>query len=276
MLPDAPPNARPARRVRMFRRLLITAGVFALCYYFLAYWIAPMMWRHYEHHPKMEDAPKFTLTREGIPGDALNVALIGEQADVIHSMIAAGWQPADPVTFKSSMKITESALFGKPYPTAPVSNLYLFGRIEDLAFEQPVMGNTRQRHHVRFWRSAELGKDGKPLWLGAGTFDRSVGVSHLTGKITHHVAPDIDAERDKIIADLAGHQQLTAEYQVTGIGLTFRARNGGGDSYFTDGEMTVGVLTEGGAQNPVIVQVKENPVAVRWKDKSWRFWRSLW
>jgi len=271
-----PTNVSPVHRRRWFRTLLIAISALALAYYLLAYWITPLLWTHYEHHPKMESAPKFTLTREGIPGDALNIAVIGEQADVIHSMIASGWFPADPVTFKSSMKITTSALFGKPYPTAPVSNLYLFGRIEDLAFEQPVEGNTRQRHHVRFWRSAELGEDGKPLWLGAATFDRSVGVSHLTGKITHHVAPDIDAERDKIIADLTGHQQLTAEYQVTGIGSTFWGRNGGGDSYFTDGELTVGVLTEGGAENPSAVQVKENPAAVQWKDKGWRFWRSLW
>jgi hypothetical protein len=275
MPPDAPPNVRPDRRRLLFRRLLIVVGVFAVCYYLLAYWIAPMMWKHYEHHPKMEGAPKFTLTREGIPGDALNIALIGEQADVIHSMIAAGWLPADPVTFKSSVKITASALFEKPYPTAPVSNLYLFGRVEDLAFEQPVLGNTRQRHHVRFWRSAELGEDGKPMWIGAATFDRSVGVSHLTGKITHHVAPDIDAERDKIIADLTGRQQLVTEYQVTGIGSTFWGRNGGGDSYYTDGELTVGVLMEGGAENPTVVQVKKNPAAVQLKDRGWRFWRNL-
>jgi hypothetical protein len=276
MLSNVPANVSTARRMRLLRKLLVVVGALALCYYLLAYWIAPMMWKHYEHHPKMEDAPKFALTREGIPGDALNIALIGEQADVIHSMIIADWLPADPVTFKSSVKITASALFGKPYPTAPVSNLYLFGRVEDLAFEQPVAGNTRQRHHVRFWRSAELGKDGKPMWIGAATFDRSVGVSHLTGKITHHVAPDIDAERDKIIADLKGHQQLVTEYQVTGIGVTFRRRNGGGDSYSSDGELTVGVLTAGGAENPAVVQVKENPPAVQWKDRGWRFWRSLW
>jgi hypothetical protein len=75
---------------------------------------------------------------------------------------------------------------------------------------------------------------------------------------------------------LAGHQQLTAEYQVTGIGLTFHGRNGGGDPYNTDGELTVGVLTEGGVENPAGVQMKENPMAVQLKDKGWRFWRSFW
>src|ERR1700677_984658 len=121
-------------------------------YYVLPYWITPVLWKHYEHHPKLENAPKTTYTKEGIPGDPLNVGLIGTPEDVIHSMVAAGWLPADPVTFHTSMRITASALFGKPYPTAPVSNLYVFGRIEDMAFEQPLDGNTRERNHVRFGR----------------------------------------------------------------------------------------------------------------------------
>ena len=268
------PSLRTCRR----RALRLTLGALAallLCYYLLAYWITPLLWKHYEHHPKMENAPKVTLTREGIPGDALNIALIGEEADVIHSMIASGWIPADPITFKSSMKITASALLGKPYPTAPVSNLYLFGRIEDLAFEQLVPGHTRQRHHVRFWRSNGFGNDARPIWLGAATFDRSVGISHLTGKITHHVAPDIDEERDKIIDDLTTHQQLVSKYQVTGFGATILARNGGGDPYYTDGELHVALLTEGGAAHAGIVAMKENPTAVKLKDRGWRIFRLI-
>ena len=60
----------------------------------------------------------------------------------------------------------------KPYPDAPVSNLYLWGRIQDLAFEQPVGNSPKQRHHVRFWRSAEVDDNGEPLWLGAADVRR--------------------------------------------------------------------------------------------------------
>jgi hypothetical protein len=238
-------------------------------YYVLAYWVLPALWTHYEHHPKLESAPKTTFTREGIPGDPLNVGLLGSQDDVIHSMIVAGWLPSDPVTFRTSMRITESALFGKPYTTAPVSNLYVFNRIEDLAFEQPVEGNTRERNHVRFWKSDELGKDGRPFWIGAATFDRSVGVSHLTGKITHHIAPDLDEERDKLIQDLLGHSQLVSQYQVTGVGGDFYGHNGGGDPYYTDGELSVGELTVSGSVNTAPVAKLANPVAVQAKNGLW-------
>ncbi len=243
-------NKRERSRLELFIVLVLKIILVVLAtYYVLAYWITPVLWKHYEHHPKLEAAPKITYTKDGIPGDPLNVGLIGSQDDVIHSMVAAGWLPADPVTFRTSLRITESALLGKPYPTAPVSNLYVFGRIEDMAFEQPVPGNTRERNHVRFWRSDELGKDGKPYWIGAATFDRSVGVSHRTGEITHHIAPDLDAERDKLMEDLMTHGQLVSEYQVTGIGANLWGRNGGGDPYYTDGEVSVGELTVSGVAN---------------------------
>jgi hypothetical protein len=149
-----------------------------------------------------------------------------------------------------------------------VSPLFVFGRRQDLAFEKPVGDNARRRHHVRFWRSAELGRGALPLWIGAVTFDRSVGLSHRTGQITHHIAPDVDAERDGLIADLSNHGWLTELFQVTGVGSTLVGRNGGGDRYYTDGELTVGVLapskTDG--QRP---ERLDNPVAVQIKEQLW-------
>jgi LssY-like putative type I secretion system component LssY len=101
-----------------------------------------------------------------------------------------------------------SVVFHRPYVDAPVSKLYLWGRPEDLAFEQAVGDAPARRHHVRFWRSGAADEMGRPLWLGAATYDVGVGFSHTTGQITHHIAPDIDGERDKIIADLHQAGQL--------------------------------------------------------------------
>ena len=168
----------------------------------LAYALLPMIWRHYEHNPLLADAPKTTLTSQGIPGDPLNVGLIGSEEEVVRAVHAAGWSPADPITLKSSFRIATSVVFKRPDPDAPVSGLYLFGRRQDLAFEKPVGGNARHRHHVRFWKWADAGKVGRPLWIGSATFDISVGFSHLTGQVTHHIAADIDAERHGFIEDL--------------------------------------------------------------------------
>ncbi len=152
--------------------------------------------------------------------------------------------------------------------TSPVSSLFVFGRKQDLAFEKPVGASASRRHHVRFWKSSELGRGGVPLWIGAVTFDRSVGLSHRTGQITHHIGPDIDAERDGLFADLRKGGWLTVLFQVTGVGATVLGYNGGGDRYFTDGEMTIGALAE--VQAPGNVPDKlANPTAVQIKDQLW-------
>ena len=74
--------------------------------------------------------------------------------------------------------------------------------------------------------------------------DRGVGVSHYTGAITHHIGPDLDAERALLAADLEDAGMVEAKYQVTGIGPTMAGRNGGGDLYYTDGEIWVLRLVE--------------------------------
>ncbi len=83
------------------------------------------------------------------------------------------------------------------------------------------------------------------MWLGAATFDDGVGVNHYTGEITHHVAPDIDAERDFVSDDLARAKKVETTYWVSGVGPTLFARNGGGDPFFTDGEIAFARLAPG-------------------------------
>ena len=155
----------PAGTIRRWLspRLFTLALLFLLAAYVgLAYWLAPVLWRHFEHQRAIADLPMTTLTGLGIPGDALNVGLEGSQEDVVCSMNAAGWSPADPVTFKSSLKIIGSVLFSRPYPHAPVSDLFYQGRREDLAFEKASGRSPDTRHHVRFWKVIEAGDSGRP------------------------------------------------------------------------------------------------------------------
>jgi hypothetical protein len=76
-----------------------------------------------------------------IPGDPLNVALLGTEAEVKKTILDAGWYPADSLTLKSCLEMVEAAVLKRQYDDAPVSNLFLFGRKQDLAFEQPVGDN---------------------------------------------------------------------------------------------------------------------------------------
>lgn len=207
-----------------------------------AYLAMPEYWkRYFRKHPSLEGLPGMTYTGDGIPGDPLNSALIGTKHDVIRALLAAQWFPADPLSLKSSLEIAEASVLRRPYAEAPVSNLFLFGRKEDLAFEQPVGSNPRQRHHVRFWQTDKLDADGRPMWIGAAVYDDHVGLSHRTGAITHHTAADVDTERNKLFEDLEKGGQLIEQYAEEGFHKVLEGKNGGGDPWRTDGRLLVGV-----------------------------------
>jgi LssY C-terminus len=140
-----------------------------------AYLIVPRLWKLYFHYHPVVEVARVTQTSDRHPGDPVNIVLVGSDAEVVQGMTAAGWFPADPITFRSSARIAADSILRRPDDDAPVSNLFLFGRKQDLAFEQPVSGGPRQRHHVRFWRWDKL-YEGRPAWIGAATFDGEPGV----------------------------------------------------------------------------------------------------
>jgi LssY C-terminus len=238
------------RRRRWTSRSVSAVAGLVATYLLTAYLILPLLWREHErrHHPALDAAPRVTTNAQGIPADPINVGLVSSRPELVGAMLAAGWRPADPITLRTSLEIAASVLLDRPDPDAPVSSLYLFGRKQDLAFEREVGSSADRRHHVRWWKSDEPDEQGRPLWLGDATFDVGSGLSHRTGQITHHIAPDIDAERDTLIADLAEAGQLDGQYEWPGVGPTRDGRNAGGDRYETDGLMIVGVLkrTDGG------------------------------
>ena len=112
-------------------------------------------------------------------------------------------------------------VFNRPYPAAPFSTLYLFGRGQDIGFEKAIDGSPRKRHHVRFWalnlergdrqpRHSELSGatadrpplDQPALWVGAGTRDTGFSLTAFTFQVTHATDDDTNAERDFIVGEL--------------------------------------------------------------------------
>jgi hypothetical protein len=77
------------------------------------------------------------------------------------------------------------------------------------------------------------------VWFGAVTFDERVG--YTTRQITHHIDPDLDAERDRLFAEL---QQAGVTQEIFSLdGFQQRqGRNGGGDPWHTDGRLEAAVL----------------------------------
>ena len=259
----------PSRRYALMRNGLLLALMLLGLYGLLAYVALPSAWSHYEHQRGLAGRPMLTHTAQGIPGDPLNVGLVGSQEDIVRTMHVAGWHPADPITFQTSLKIIDSVVLNRPDPDAPVSSLFYEGRREDLAFEKPVGSSADRRHHVRLWKVLARGQEGRPVWLGSATFDRGVGLSRYTGQVTHHIDPDIDAERDGLISDLVQAGMVEVRYQVSGIGPTLSGRNGEGDPYATDGEIWMAVLVTAGEKRTQPPTELATPALVTAKDAIW-------
>ncbi|WGD56647.1 LssY C-terminal domain-containing protein [Bradyrhizobium sp. CB1650] len=241
-----------------------------LAYLALAYLFLPALWSHHEREPGLASLPMITRTSADIPGDPLNVGLVGDKEDIVRAMTAAGWYAADPVTLRSSVEIVGSVILDRPYRDAPVSPLYYQGKKQQLAFEKPDGRSADRRNHVRFWKVLESGDDTRPVWLGSATFDRGVGLSHDTGQVTHHIASDIDAERNLLMTDLRKARVVSSFFQISGIGPTLFGRNGGGDPYYTDGEIHLAVLMPGAAIGPVDPATLPPPALIALKDTVWR------
>jgi len=258
------------KRDRRFKGFLIAVSLLVVAYALSAYVVLPAMWSHHEHQSSLAVRSMVTRTKQGIPGDALNVGLVGNREDVIRAMNLAGWYPADPITLKSSIEIIGSVLLNRPDPDAPVSNLYYDGRKEDLAFERPDGSSADRRHHVRFWEVLKKGAEGRPVWLGSATFDQGVGLSKYTGQVTHHIAPDIDVEREFLVSDLQHVGMAESIYQISGIRPTLNGRNGEGDRYYTDGEIWIVQLVTAGEKQEQPPAVLAPPPLIQLKDTAWK------
>ena len=183
-----------------------------------------------------------TRTSDGLLGDPVNLAVDGTARQIHEAMTACGWVLADDVTLRSSWGIVVSSVLRRSYPAAPVSPLRLFGRQQCLAYQQEVQGNAAQRHHVRFWRCPDgwlLPGGHRVQWLGAGTYDRAVGLSLFTLQVTHKIDADIDVERDYIVDSIRYHVPEAGVRVLENFSTGYHSRNGGGDAVRTDGDLPV-------------------------------------
>ena len=201
--------------------------------------------------------PRFTITADGLPGDPVNLALIGTLQQLRAAFATAGWSEADKLVLASSWRMIRAFVFNSPYPTAPFSTLYLFGRGQDIGFQKAIDKSPRKRHHIQFWafslaraqdtvgtasfwlNTDRPSDDERVLWVGAGTRDTGFSLTQLTFQITHATDADTNAERDFIVAELAKSKVIgdVKSYQSGQYLPTERVNR-----YITDGEVTLANL----------------------------------
>src|SRR6476659_3568725 len=180
----------------------------ALTYAIAAYIIVPRVVRIGLRILQRKRVPRYTTTGDGLPGDPVNLALIGTVQQLRSAFAVSGWSEADQLGLASSWRMIRAFVLNSPYPTAPFSTLYLFGRGQDFGFQKAIDNSPRKRHHIRFWAlglaraEAAWGaasfwlntdrppNDARVIWVGAGTRDTGLSLTQLTFQITH--ATDAD------------------------------------------------------------------------------------
>jgi hypothetical protein len=228
-----------------------------LTYAIAAYVILPRAVRMGLKILQHKRAPRYTITGDGLPGDPVNLALIGTFQQLRSAFAAAGWSEADPLGVASSWHMVRAFLTNSPYPTAPFSTLYLFGRGQDIGFQKAIDNSPRKRHHVRFWAKSQahaeatvgtasfwLNTDRPPdearvLWVGAGTRDTGFSLTRLTFQVTHATDSDTNLERDYIIAELTNNRVIA---DVTSYSANDHLAVERVNRYITDGQVTVASL----------------------------------
>src|SRR5216683_76707 len=193
--------------------------------------------RFYPYPSNFPAYPKITHTRSGAAGDPINLVFVGTKDQIMHSFQQAGWLLPDPITPQTSAKIAADSLAHRSYPTAPVSNLYVFGRIQDLAFEKPT-NDVQNRGHIRLWKTGTL-VGGQLVWVGQASYDSGIELSGTNHLPTHHIAPTVDLERNAVGSDLEKTGLVREESDGAFTPPILYARNGGGDYYESDGDVLV-------------------------------------
>lgn len=233
------------RNVRVGQNIIISVIIFWLA---TAYYLLPRI------HKILSGiyVPNYFIgrarTTDGLLADPVNLALRGSKADLVKAMHAAGWHEADPITFKTGLRIVLSTLKRESYPNAPVSDLFVFGRKQTLAFQKEVDGNPAKRHHVRFWhldKEVYLPGGYDVDWVAAATYDDAVGFSLFTLQVTHSIDGDVDAERDFLVDTIRAAKHAEKIQKIARFFPNYTHRNGGGDSFFTDGSMVIIDLKKG-------------------------------
>jgi hypothetical protein len=184
----------------------------------------------------LADAPKRAMSKDNRPGDPINLVFIGTAQEIEQAFRQAGWTEPKKKNEKSIWKTAQAVMNNDGYDAAPVSNLYLFGRREDLAFEK-TLNTFNKRHHLRLWQMPANVPDGRHIWLAAATHD--VGIDVHPGVISHATDPDLDDERTQVESDLCLGGAVQAAGFITPPNPLSKGMTATGGAWHTDGKLFV-------------------------------------
>jgi hypothetical protein len=183
--------------------------------------------------------PRRVVDAQGNVGDNTNFVVVGDEKKVIAAFEAAGWVKVDRAKEDAIVHGLLSVLNKEAYVELPMSELTLFGRVQDygLAHAEPITV-VMQRHHLRLWK-APFKVDDQELWVGAATHDIGFDRDQRNNGVTHKIDPDVDLEREFVAQSLDDTGLVASLTYVAPTQPSKEARTATGATFHSDGRMLV-------------------------------------
>ena len=172
-------------------------------------------------------------------GDMVNFVIVGAQQKVQDALQAANWLVADKTKTNAVVNAILMTKEDHDYLQMPMSELYLFGRVQDFGYElADAYAMVATRHHFRLWK-APFELNGQQVWVGAGTHDIGFEKDQRNGSVTHKIDPAVDGERDHIGETLQKTGKIKSLTYYLPPDPVQDARNATGGGYRSDGRILV-------------------------------------
>lgn len=206
----------------------------------------------------VDGMPYQTSTAQNRPSDLINVMLVGSHEQVVKAFTMAGWTSARASSFRAGLREIRAVAEERGLRDAPMSELLLNDNESDMSWQKG-LNDTAKRHHVRIWKQGETW-DGQEIWAAAATRDVDYAYFRPGRLFTHRVAPDVDEERDKIVADLAFTSCVSMSDLWGRPHVPHRTSNATGDLMTTDARIAVIQLNDCSHPRPFVALTDEAPI----------------
>ncbi len=177
-------------------------------------------------------APAMSRTVTGMALAPIGLVIVTDSdRALVQAMARAGWRRAQRPGPGNIARTAWAALTGAPVADAPVTPAFWNGAPNDLGFEKPATGHDpRRRRHARIWKTRYRTPGGARIYVGTASLDNP-----LKWGQAGHVAADIDAERDRLVADLVAAGSLALRRRLAMVRPRI-SRTATGGAWFTDGQ----------------------------------------
>ena len=214
--------------------------------------------------------PTRTTTTNKVPADLINLAFVGSREQIVDAFHSAGWVNSDTFNRHAFMRDFYAFLNNSGYPQMPMRSFLLDGEPADMNWQKSLNSYGR-RDHLRMWEWTDSANS-KTVWLSSSTHDTGAALSLSHHQFVHHISPDIDEERSKVIRDLTAAGCVQSVHLIQRRGVPTFTESYNGDPVRTDGSLAVIELKNCQSPTPELAQVSA-PTKYKPGNKTFRYVR---